>query len=116
AKLAAAETLYEGEKAVVERIVDLRRRMAEGVEEPSSLQGELTAQLGNLGKTHPDDRMIYAHVDEQAVASVISDWTGIPAGRMVADELEAILTLSDTLRARVIGQDHGLTMIARRIE
>jgi len=50
------------------------------------------------------------------VASVISDWTGIPAGRMVADELQAILTLSDTLRERVIGQDHGLRMIAKRIE
>jgi type VI secretion system protein VasG len=60
--------------------------------------------------------MVYAHVDEQAVASVISDWTGIPAGRMVADELQSILRLSDTLRERVIGQDHGLKMIAKRIE
>jgi type VI secretion system protein VasG len=60
--------------------------------------------------------MVYAHVDEQAVASVISDWTGIPAGRMVADELQSILKLSDTLRERVIGQDHGLKMIAKRIE
>ena len=32
--------------------------------------------------------MIYAHVDEQAVASVVSDWTGIPVGRMVRDEVQ----------------------------
>ena len=35
--------------------------------------------------------MIYAHVDEQAVASVVSDWTGIPVGKMVADEVETVL-------------------------
>ena len=35
--------------------------------------------------------MIYAHVDEQAVASVVSDWTGIPVGRMVRDEIETVL-------------------------
>jgi len=60
--------------------------------------------------------MIYAHVDEQAVASVVSDWTGIPVGRMVTDELRAILSLPERLRERVIGQDHGLTQIAKRIE
>ena len=60
--------------------------------------------------------MIYAHVDEQAVASVVSDWTGIPVGRMVTDELRAILALPERLRERVIGQDHGLTQIAKRIE
>lgn len=63
-----------------------------------------------------DDRMIYAHVDEQSVASVVSDWTGIPVGKMVKDEVQVILQLSDHLTKRVIGQDHGLEMIARRIE
>src|SRR5215471_7544764 len=39
----------------------------------------------------PEKRMIYAHVDEQVVASVVSDWTGIPVGRMVKDEIENVL-------------------------
>ena len=60
--------------------------------------------------------MIYAHVDEQAVASVVSDWTGIPVGRMVKDEVETILSLADILNRRVVGQSHGLQMIAKRIE
>jgi type VI secretion system protein VasG len=55
-------------------------------------------------------------VDEQAVASVVSDWTGIPVGKMVSDEVQTILSLADTLKRRVVGQDHGLTMIAKRIE
>lgn len=116
ADLEKARGLYQAEKALVDRITDLRRRISDGKEDPAPLREELAAQMQGLGRTHPDDRMVHAHVDEQAVASVISDWTGIPAGRMVADELEAVLKLSDTLRERVIGQDHGLQMIARRIE
>src|SRR5689334_6656214 len=60
--------------------------------------------------------MIYAHVDEQSVASVVSDWTGIPVGRMVKDEVETVLALPEILNRRVIGQSHGLEMIAKRIE
>ncbi|MFA5537565.1 MAG: type VI secretion system ATPase TssH [Gemmobacter sp.] len=84
--------------------------------EPGAIRARLAGALKRLEEANPDDRMVYSHVDEQAVASVISDWTGIPAGRMVADELQSILTLADRLKERVIGQDHGLGMIARRIE
>ena len=83
---------------------------------PDALRDDLIAQVGALDGGDPDQRMIYAHVDEQAVASVVSDWTGIPVGRMVTDELRAILNLPERLRERVIGQDHGLTQIAKRIE
>ena len=76
----------------------------------------LKGKLGELEAISPDTRMIYAHVDEQAIASVVSDWTGIPVGRMVRDEVQTILQLADTLNKRVVGQSHGLKMIARRIE
>ena len=52
----------------------------------------------------------------QAIASVVGDWTGIPVGRMVKNEVAAVLKLADTLSHRVIGQDHGLKMIARRVQ
>lgn len=69
-----------------------------------------------LGEIDPASRMIYAHVDEQSVASVVSDWTGIPVGRMVKDEIETVLNLAETLNRRVVGQGHGIAMIAKRIE
>ena len=72
--------------------------------------------MGELGGIDPEKRMIYAHVDEQAVASVVSDWTGIPVGKMVADEVETVLNLADILNRRIVGQSHGLQMIAKRIE
>ena len=74
---------------------------------------ELQAQIAQLQGESP---LILPSVDEQAVASVVADWTGIPVGRMVKNEVDAILALADTLDQRVIGQRHGLEMIARRIQ
>jgi type VI secretion system protein VasG len=55
-------------------------------------------------------------VDEHVVAAVVSDWTGIPVGRMVKNEIENVLRLPEILNRRVVGQTHGLAAIARRIE
>ncbi len=73
------------------------------------LQAELTALQGELP-------LIFPTVDQQAVASVVADWTGIPVGRMVKNEIEQILKLADHLEKRVIGQRHGLEIIARRVQ
>jgi type VI secretion system protein VasG len=77
---------------------------------------QLREKFGTLDAREPEKRMIYAHVDEQVVASVVSDWTGIPVGRMVKDEIENVLRLPEILNRRIIGQSHGLAMIAKRIE
>ena len=69
--------------------------------------------LTTLQGYHP---LILPTVDAQAVASVVGDWTGIPVGRMVKNEIETVLKLADTLNQRVIGQRHGLEMIARRVQ
>jgi type VI secretion system protein VasG len=77
---------------------------------------QIREKFESLEARDPEKRMIYAHVDEQAVASVVSDWTGIPVGRMVKDEFETILSLPEILNRRVVGQSHGLRMISKRIE
>ncbi|MES9947167.1 MAG: type VI secretion system ATPase TssH [Candidatus Thiodiazotropha sp.] len=74
---------------------------------------ELKSELSELQGERP---LILPSVDAQAVATVVGDWTGIPVGRMVKNEIETILNLSDTLAKRVIGQDHALQMISRRIQ
>ncbi|MEL7090450.1 MAG: type VI secretion system ATPase TssH [Pseudomonadota bacterium] len=139
AELADYEAKYEAEKAMVDSILELRKSIAEAkgedagdvadarpeeeaeaevapASDPDAAHAELAAKMAELEGGNPDDRMVYAHVDAQSVATVISDWTGIPAGRMVQDELAAVLTLADRLQERVIGQDHGLRTIAKRIE
>ncbi|MGB5835311.1 MAG: type VI secretion system ATPase TssH [Thiohalocapsa sp.] len=74
---------------------------------------ELQTNLHSLQEESP---LILPSVDSQAVASVVADWTGIPVGRMVKDEFQAVLNLAETLNTRVIGQRHALDMIARRIQ
>jgi type VI secretion system protein VasG len=81
-----------------------------------SVRKQLREKFETLEGRDPEKRMIYPHVDEQVVAAVVSDWTGIPVGRMVKDEIENVLRLPEILNRRVIGQSHGLSMIAKRIE
>ncbi len=133
-KLVTANAIYTKEKAIVDDILQMRQKLnpddeiaheaakvvaaqvTEGEAEAAALREVLLGRVRELESQNPDDRMIYAHVDEQAVASVVSDWTGIPVGRMVTDEVQAILDLPKRLAERVVGQDHGLKMIAKRIE
>ena len=74
-----------------------------------ALESELVASCG-------ENAMVFAAVDEQVIASVVADWTGIPVGRMLRNEAQAVLGLADNLEKRVIGQRHGLETIARRIQ
>ncbi|PWG63266.1 type VI secretion system ATPase TssH [Sediminicurvatus halobius] len=90
-----------------------------GQQTPETTEGmvarlrELQAELEDLQGERP---LILPSVDAQAVASVVADWTGIPVGRMVRDEIAAVLSLSERLSERVKGQDHALAMIARRVQ
>lgn len=117
-KLAGLETEWATEQALVGEIRTMRQILTElkPGEDATTRRTELRGRIERLEGIAPEERMIYAHVDEQSVASVVSDWTGIPVGRMVRDEVETILNLPDILNRRVVGQSHGLAMIAKRIE
>ncbi|HWZ40638.1 MAG TPA: type VI secretion system ATPase TssH [Bradyrhizobium sp.] len=117
-KLAALECEWAREQAMVNDIRSIRKILAEPKQgdDATAKRAELRDKFDALEGIAPEKRMIYAHVDAQSVASVVSDWTGIPVGRMVRDEIETVLKLPEILNRRVIGQSHGLAMIAKRIE
>jgi len=69
-----------------------------------------------LADAQGDSPLVYHSVDSQAVASVVEDWTGVPVGSMVKDEIENVLSMTERMGARVIGQDHALEMIAMRVQ
>ncbi|MCW7540751.1 type VI secretion system ATPase TssH [Aquabacterium sp. A7-Y] len=79
------------------------------LEQLKSVQARLTELQG-------ESPLILPTVDYQAVASVVADWTGIPVGRMARNEIETVLNLAKALGQRVIGQDHAMEMIAKRIQ
>ncbi len=117
-KLEGLQAAWKKEQDLVTEILDLRGKIAEakGETETDADKAALREKAEILGALPADGRMIFPHVDEQAVAAVVSDWTGIPVGRMMADEVETVLNLAEILNRRIVGQTHGLQMIARRIE
>jgi len=120
-RLTGLEQRWADERKLVDRILELRRQLRDEPEakEPAAREARLTELRelqSTLTKAQGDSPLILPSVDGQAVAAVVSDWTGVPVGRMVKNEVEAVLKLVDTLAARVVGQRHGLEMIARRIQ
>lgn len=103
-----AEAEKQGEPQEGESSIDTESRDAL-LEQLNALQAKLTELQG-------ETPLILPTVDEQAVGSVVEDWTGIPVGRMVKDEVSTVLKLADILSDRIIGQRHALEMIARRIQ
>jgi type VI secretion system protein VasG len=77
---------------------------------------ELQKLHADLDELQGESPLILPSVEAQAIASVVADWTGIPVGKMVKNEAEAVLKLADTLNERVVGQKHGLDVIARRVQ
>jgi type VI secretion system protein VasG len=73
---------------------------------------DLRRQLDELQEPEP---MVPLAVDSRSVAGVISNWTGIPVGRMLADEIRSVMTLKDRMAERIVGQPQALDAIARRI-
>lgn len=134
-RLAELEARWNEEKALVDELLATRaslRAAAEpvdgtsregGADAPSLSEDELNglrAKLADLQQRlstlQGETPLILPTVDYQAVASVVADWTGIPVGRMARNEIETVLNLGTHLKKRIIGQDHALEMIAKRIQ
>jgi type VI secretion system protein VasG len=79
------------------------------------LREELAALNGELEKLQGENPLMGICVDAQIVGEVVSGWTGIPIGKMLKDEVAAILQLESHLGKRVIGQNHALGMISERV-
>lgn len=145
--LAAAQSRWECEKALVSEILDLRAKLrGEGAaldegqgmaaSEPMSEEeaseppvpperqtepaGEdlsrLRQLMEQLAEAQGETPLILPSVDRNAVAAVVQDWTGIPTGRMLSSQTEKALRLASILGERVVGQDHAMEMIARRVQ
>jgi type VI secretion system protein VasG len=144
-RLTVLEERWAAEGELVARIVDLQNQLreasesaaddssaaedntaAEGqdqepaaalsAEERKALLDELSAKRAALTELQGEEALILPVVGDQAVASVVQDWTGIPVGKMVSNEISTVLHLADNLEQRIIGQRHALDMIAKRIQ
>ena len=116
--LAADEARFAQEKELVGKIHDeLDKVEALAADDPARADAAATlnALRGELKALQGFEPMIIPVVDSSAVAQIIAGWTGIPVGRMVADEIQTVLKLKESLEERVIGQSHALDAIAQRV-
>lgn len=82
---------------------------------PQELRAELAKLERELETLQGETPLMRVCVDGQIVGEVISAWTGIPAGKMMKDEIDTVLKLPTLLGQRVIGQLHALEIISQRI-
>ncbi|WP_374088123.1 type VI secretion system ATPase TssH [Methylomicrobium lacus] len=129
-RLAELEARWNAEKELVGKILELRAKLRSAghavdnaAEAPAEAAGDREALLAELKDLQTqlhaqqgESPLILPTVDQQAVGAVVQDWTGIPVGRMVKNEIETVLKLPDLLEQRIIGQRHALEMIAKRIQ
>ncbi|MEE3160884.1 MAG: type VI secretion system ATPase TssH [Pseudomonadota bacterium] len=123
--LADLNTQYEQETALITQIRECRDQIDQNFmadadnklsdSDADALKTQLKALTAELSGIQGDAPLMQANVDEQAIAEVIANWTGIPVGKMVSDQITAVQTLADRLGQRVIGQPHALEAIAQVI-
>ncbi|MBB6408602.1 type VI secretion system ATPase TssH [Mesorhizobium sangaii] len=84
--------------------------------EPAADLARLRELMAELAEAQGETPLILPSVDRNAIAAVVQDWTGIPTGRMLSSQTEKALRLAATLSERVVGQDHAMEMIAKRVQ
>lgn len=117
AELQTLQQQWSDEKELVTKIRSLRDTLESDDENsgPDALRAELTELTTSLEQKQGETPLMQVCVDSQAVADVVSNWTGIPVGRMVSDEIKTVLNLREEMEKRVVGQSHGLEAIAQSI-
>ncbi|KWA78418.1 ClpV1 family T6SS ATPase [Burkholderia ubonensis] len=120
ADLDRLDARWRAERDALETIVGARTALLNDETPDASARAGLQAKLASaqaaLAALQGDAPLVLPAVDAHAVAAVVADWTGIPLGRMVRDETQAVLNLADTLGERVVGQRHAIALIAERIQ
>ena len=128
AELTRLTARWEQERGLVERIRDLRGQIeaahvsaSAADTKPSNgealgaLRAQLTQLNTELDQVQGDKPLMRVAVDASIVGEVISGWTGIPVGKMLRDQLSMMLELERHVGARLIGQDHAIAAISRRV-
>lgn len=102
------------EKKLADEYLDLREKVCNDSNN-KKLRTAVLKKQQELKSAQGENPLVLPVVDAQAVNQIISEWTGIPLGRMARNEITSVLNLSDEMDKRVMGQSHGLELIANRI-
>ncbi|WP_434340029.1 type VI secretion system ATPase TssH [Motilimonas cestriensis] len=115
------QTRWQQEIELVQQIKDLQQAIgdnhnnSESNQDNSTLQQQMAELTNQLHEIQGDEPLVNAMVDDKTIAQVIANWTGIPAGAMMSDEIAKLLSLEAELDKRVIGQDVAKSELAKSI-
>lgn len=117
---------WQQEKEKVSMVKELQAKIEESFQkdkqadptlaDDSTIKDELNKQMKELTDIQGDNPLMQVNVDAQSIAEVVANWTGIPVGKMVSDEIDSIMNLANRLNKRVIGQQHALEAVAQSIQ
>lgn len=122
------EVQWEKEKGLIAEIRELREKIEKDFmqkqageerelndDQIAELKDQLKAKNAELTELQGEHPLMQADVGGQAVAEVVANWTGVPVGKMVSDEIQSVLALKDRLGERIIGQPHALEAVSQAI-
>ncbi|KVE37792.1 type VI secretion system ATPase TssH [Burkholderia sp. BDU5] len=122
AEEAAVDARWKAQADAAQALLAAREAALAGDPEPATDTPDATSNTALrelervLAASQGDTPLVFPEVNEAIVAEIVADWTGIPVGRMVTDEVTAVRTLPATLEARVIGQPDALRQIGERVQ
>ncbi|WDF73068.1 type VI secretion system ATPase TssH [Novosphingobium sp. KACC 22771] len=118
AEKARLDEAWQTELAAVKAVAEARKAVgeaADGTPEAEAAIATLREEQAKLAAIQGHTPMVFDVVDRNVVAEVLAGWTGIPVGRMVSDEIAAVLGVADQLGERIKGQRYALDMIAQTV-
>ena len=117
-RLGALEARWQQERTIVAEVAEARTALEapDGAADRSAERSRLTGLMDRLHQVQGEQPLIFPVVDAQAVAEIVENWTGIPAGRMRSDEIRTVMNLKKAMEQRIIGQPHALEAVAQAIQ
>ncbi len=107
-RLANMQLSRDSQMATLDQINELKQN-------PSDNSEALLAMRARLKQQNTEGNGLFSEVDADSVAQIIAQWTGIPVGSMVKDEIKTLIDLEANLSQKVIGQSEGIGKIAQAL-
>ncbi|WP_180000341.1 type VI secretion system ATPase TssH [Acinetobacter sp. YH12239] len=109
---------WKQEIEIVQQIKTLEQKNSEIKDEEQSndFKNQIQQLRSDLKILQGEQPLVFERVNAQIINEIISDWTGIPVGKMVNDEIKQILSLEEKLEQRVMGQDYALHQLVQGIK
>jgi type VI secretion system protein VasG len=108
---------WRQEKQAADRVMDLRQRVQSASDsERDTIRFECEGATEELRAIQGKEPLLKLEVDAEVVAKIVSDWTGIPVGKMMSEEAHSILQFPTRVAQRIKGQENAIEMIARGIK